>query len=344
MNAYNILKIFLVTILVVACSDTKTQSKWEPDLLNEATDSIGYSLFVDSIEYINLETNDSCLIGRIEDMAISENRLFVFDKRQQTIWIFDRDGKYINKIYKKGNGPGEYSQMYQFEYDPKNNQIVILSSWEQKLLFYTPEGEYLKSIELGIKAQDFKICPQGGFILSRAGIADITAGIYYQPASIKEAKLLVGRQSNHLVSINTFWELCSYGDIICFMAPNFNNTVYRYENQKLSIEYPFQMKPDLKHEYKENVSLQHFDDFLRTIYLEGEKWIYAGYWSSVDDTRAILYSKEEGKYWIGKSMINDLDDKGTGSKTSASENNMFVSYIDNENPDENPVISILYLK
>ena len=104
------------------------------------------------------------------------------------------------------------------------------------------------------------------------------------------------------------------------------------------------MKPDLKHDYKETVSLQRFEDFIRTFYLEGEKWIYAGYWSSVDDTRAFLYSKEKGEYWIGKFMVNDLDDKGTGTTTSFSDNNMFVTYMNNDNPDENPVIGILHLK
>lgn len=339
-----LINLLFAILLVISCTGTKTPSKWEPDLLNEAVDSIGYSLFIDSIEYINLETNDSCLIKKISDMAVSENHLFVFDQSQQTIWIFDREGRYLNKIYKKGNGPGEYSQMYQFEYDPKDNQIVVLSSYQQKLLFYTLEGDYIKTVDLGIRAQDFKICPDGGLILSKAGIDDITAGIYYQPDSTKEVRQLVGRQSNHLVYMNYDWELCSYGDIICFMAPNFNNGVYHYKNQQLSLEYPFRMKPDLKHEYKETVSLQYFEDFIRTFYLEGENWIYATYWSSVDDARAFLYSKEKDKYWIGKDIVNDLDDKGTGAKISFSDNNMFVTYINNDDTDENPVIGILHLK
>lgn len=338
------LNILLLSVFIISCTETKTTPRWEPDLRNEVVDSIGYSLFVDSIEYVHLETNDSCLIRSITDMAVSNNRLFVFDEPQQTIWVFDCEGRFVNKICKKGNGPDEYSQIYQFEYDQRNNQIVILSSWQRKLLFYTPEGDYLKTIDLNLKMTDFKICPQGGFILSNAGIDKTTAGIYYVNAQGQEEKLLVGRQSNHLVYITNSWELCSYGDIVCFMAPNFNNEVYHYENQQLSLEYPFRMKPELKHDYKKTVSLQYFEDFIRTFYLEGEKWIYATYWSSVDDARAFLYSKEKGEYWIGKSMVNDLDDKGIGAKISFSDNNMFVTYMNNDDTDENPVIGILHLK
>lgn len=104
MKGYNVLNLLFVILFIMSCTETKTISKWEPDLLSEAVDSIGYSLFVDSIEYINLETNDSCLIKKIDDLAIDENHLFVFDKPQQTIWIFDREGRYLNKIYKKGSG------------------------------------------------------------------------------------------------------------------------------------------------------------------------------------------------------------------------------------------------
>ena len=43
-------------------------------------------------------------------------------------------------------------------------------------------------------------------------------------------------------------------------------------------------------------------------------------------------------------MVNDLDDKGTGSTISFSDNNMFVTYMNNDNPDENPVMGILHLK
>ena len=39
------------------------------------------------------------------------------------------------------------------------------------------------------------------------------------------------------------------------MSPNFDNTVYHYENQELLMEYPFNMKPELKHDYMETVSL-----------------------------------------------------------------------------------------
>ena len=95
MRVCKVLNMLLFAVLIISCTEIKTTSKWEPNLQNEAVDSIGYSLFVDSIEYVYLETNDSCLIRSITDIVVSNNRLFVFDEPQQTIWVFDREGKYI---------------------------------------------------------------------------------------------------------------------------------------------------------------------------------------------------------------------------------------------------------
>lgn len=341
-----IVYLLLACAFSISCSKGKVQKQKDltVDLMGDVKDSIGYSLFVDSIEYVNLEVTDSCLIGEITDMAISRDRMFIFDVQQQTIWIFDRDGKYLNRISRKGEGPGEYAYISQFEYDDRKNHIGVLSRGQQALLFYTPEGEYVKTVKLEMKPDDFKVCSQGGFILSNSGLDEPTAGIYYVNNSGQEMECLVKRKSNHLVYTTFEWELCFYGDMICFMAPTFDNTVYHFDNRKLSVEYSISMKPDLKHDYNETVSSQHLEDFIRTTYLEGERWIWSTYWSSIDGLRIFIYSKATDDYWIGKTIVNDFDGSGIGRKTSATGDNSFVTWEENENPNGNPIIHILHLK
>lgn len=343
MKKHTILYLLLIAFLHISCSEDNEGKGWQPDLLSEAVDSLGYSLLVDSIEYISLQTTDSCLIGEITDLVMSDDRIFIFDKRTQTIWIFSREGKYLNKIFKKGNGQGEYTHIVQFEYDERNDQVVVLS-WGHRLIFYSTAGEYLKTVELSFTPSDFKIAPLGGFILSQAGLDTPEAGIYYVNDEGKDEQFLVKRKNNHMVSVHWDWELCSYGNTICFMAPCFDNEVYHYDNHQLEMKYPFRMKPALKQDYPETVSLQFFEDFVRTGYLEGAKWIWATYWSSVHDLRVFIYAKESKKYWIGKSFVNDMDNIKDAFKTSATDDNTFVFWIENEDPDENPIIQLLYLK
>ena len=139
--------------------------------------------------------------------------------------------------------------------------------------------------------------------------------------------------------------MLSYKDTIIFISPNFENNIYHFYNNQLELKYPFTFHPLLKHTYKEDVSKQYLEDFLRTLYLENEKWIFIIVWSSVNDIRNFLYSKEKNQYWIGKSIENDIDGVHRSGLTTATENNQFVFICeDKENPDNNPSLQVLHLK
>ena len=62
-----------------SCSTRNSETEFVVDLDNITIDTIHYSLFVDSITYIPLETNDSCLIGSVTDMIVSDNGILILD-------------------------------------------------------------------------------------------------------------------------------------------------------------------------------------------------------------------------------------------------------------------------
>lgn len=336
--------LLLLLFCFFACSEKKSTGDKYPDLLNEAVDTFGYSQFVDSIKYIPLETTSACLIGDITDARITSEGIFILDRQMQTVWIFTSQGEYVDNIFKKGSGPGEYMNLHQFEYDEQKHQIVLLDMWNHALLFYTIKGEYVRSVELDVKAIDFKIVPSGGFVVSQAGADTEDAGVYYVDDSGKMIRKLVGRSGKHLIYLDSNWELCSTSDYISFMSPNFSNMVYHFHGRNLNVEYAFQMKPDLKNESDANISLEHLEDFIRTEFIEGDRWIYATYWSSVHGTRYFLYSKKTNEYWIGKYLKNDLDGIQCSGKTSISQENVFAFWCVEEEKELNPVIQVLYLK
>lgn len=334
----------LTCLLLCACSGKVAQRQAIVIDLMDAKDSIPYSVFVDSIETIPLETTDSCLIGGIQDIVVTNDRFFVFDQKMQTIWAFDRQGRFINRIGKRGNGPGEYVRISQIEYDTKKQMIVLLI-WN-RLVYYTPDGRYVKSEELPMGVNDFKLLPDGGLILSKIGETGDDAGVYYVDSTKHICRKLVSRKPNHRVPMNTYWELCSFEDTICFMAPNFDNSVYHYYEDSCTLTYPFVIKPSLHQNYEQTdiVSMQHFEDFIRTVYVESRNWIIACYWSTKHDLRIMLFNKIKNSFFIGKSMTNDVNYRDWGGWTSACNHNQLVTFDNSYNSDENPIIQILYLK
>ena len=114
------------------------------------------SEFLDTTYYkiLPLQTEKKCLISsNIKKIFLVNDTLYIFDKVQNALLIFDMNGKYINKILNIGDGPDAYTQMSDVSVD--SSGIVILDSWGRKTLFYDLKGNYKYMLPLvNISAQE----------------------------------------------------------------------------------------------------------------------------------------------------------------------------------------------
>ena len=339
-----IIHLLYIVLLVTSCQKAPRIQGFSPDLLTETTETLNYSTFVDSIQYIHLETTDDCLIGKITDAIFTTNYILILDEQKQTIWIFNQNGKFLNKISRKGNGPEEYYYLYKLEFDKKNNQIAALDLWNHSILYYDLNGLFIRKVKFEMVISDFKIIPQGGYIISNAGESKPEAGIYLTDKNGKIIQNLIKKKPEHMLSYTAQKELYSFGDTISIITPNFENEIYHFINNKMILVYPFTFYPLLKNTYKEDISKQYLEDFIRNVHIEGPQWIFSIYWCAKHDIRNFLYSKEKKQYWIGNSLVNDIDGIKSNGKTSIVENNLFVFWCYSEEPDENPILQVLHLK
>jgi len=90
-----------------------------------------HSVFLDTIigirKFVQLETNENCLISHIDELLFISDRIIVADKmKEEKAFLFSPDGKFITQIGGKGNGPNEYLSIGDIAIDKENEQIVIL--------------------------------------------------------------------------------------------------------------------------------------------------------------------------------------------------------------------------
>ena len=106
--------------------------------------------FAKSIQYITLETNNNCLIGKeskIESIRATEKDIFIIE--WNTIYRFSRkDGKFLNQIGKMGAGPKEFACKRSVFINEKKQEIFLHDIMKYKILVYSFDGIFKKEIDI----------------------------------------------------------------------------------------------------------------------------------------------------------------------------------------------------
>jgi hypothetical protein len=99
----------------------------------------------ESIEYIPIETNSELKLGKIfYDRIFYENGIFYLMERNQSTILFDKQGRYLNKISKPGRGPRDVAMSLDVDVDLSTGNIVLME--KQRILEYSTSGELVKTL------------------------------------------------------------------------------------------------------------------------------------------------------------------------------------------------------
>ena len=109
-----------------------------------------YSTLYKSVKIIPLETNKSCLIGSIEQIQVIDNYILIMDASiAKSLYVFDREGRFIRKIGGFGQGPGEYASIFDFTIDRENKTVYIRDGQFPRILNYDlATGKFIQTITL----------------------------------------------------------------------------------------------------------------------------------------------------------------------------------------------------
>jgi len=97
---------------------------------------------------IPLETTPESLIGNIRRISVFKTNYYILDRQTNSVLIFNPEGKFLNKIQRLGNRPGEYQGLMDFTIDEEKNQIILYSHKPMKLLVYDLSGNFISEERL----------------------------------------------------------------------------------------------------------------------------------------------------------------------------------------------------
>lgn len=92
-----------------------------------------------------LETTQESLITNIDKLLTLNEKYYIMDWKAKSIFVFDKDGKFISRLSREGGAPGEYRELRDFDIDQDGN-LHILDY--RRILVYDPNFNFIKHINL----------------------------------------------------------------------------------------------------------------------------------------------------------------------------------------------------
>jgi len=154
MKIYICITSIIILVFLVGCNKNGG-GNFEEGLLMEklpkiniAKKDINFIDRVDSIEIIELETNNNCVIGNISKIILYENRYYIYDVLTNSVMCFDINGRYLFHIGKHGNGPIEYNKIKDININEEAGYIEMYDRPNKIILCYDFNGNYVKKINI----------------------------------------------------------------------------------------------------------------------------------------------------------------------------------------------------
>ena len=270
-----------------------------------------------SVELIPLETSHDVLIAYISKLIIHENKYYTLDKKQDIIHVFDETGKFLFKIDKKGQGPGEYNFIEDFIINPFSGNLELLEAYGTVYIFDL-SGNFIEKKR--VEYDDFKV-------VHFLAAADKHTHVFY--AKYQPEKIIYFNLDEEKLLHKEFEEdreLCGYSLLSLYTFHNewfffrpVHPVVYNIGKERLEPVFQFDFgeytregrKVTFSEEAKKNVSKNIEEMFAQTSYVirkvrHNNNYVFAFIsWKSWDSKTNVIYDKSTRK----SKFILDFDEK-----------------------------------
>lgn len=256
--------ILLFSFLLFSCGPKKEP---ESDMHLSASlveSSTSFKDLFAEVRIVPLETNEECFIKYIDKVVHNDGLLYLLDSRLPAVYVFDENGVFQRNIGKVGQGPGEYTLIYDLLVDDSSKTVELLSPFGS-IYSYTLEGDFLNK----------KILPD--HVPNYHRMAYLSPDVLLTKSSVRgeenclslisrdSMELLSGYWEEHMI-INMFIEMYEYGGSVFFFS-GLHHEVYQVTEEGLSLAYVWDFGDKASRIEQYSFSTDYVNDF-NTEYLE----------------------------------------------------------------------------
>ena len=285
---------FFTSLFTISCSNSDAQGPTNIDATK--WDKNPDSHFA-SQRIIPLETRDDILMGDIKSIRVYDDTYFILDSRN-TIFQFDKDGKYLSKISRQGRGHGEYLDIRTI--DVFADEVYVLSSFEKKICTYSFDGEFHR--EIGLDEPYFDMAVEDGYVLLYSDNCNNSHKNYVKISPDGEVMDSWDDFSKNTSFITGIKAMNKQGSTILYYKP-FDYRIFEYDGKASKQIAEFSFTNNQRYQKSDMEDIVEFNDMVRNTE-------YVRYFSAaakVADKLVITYRMYLDGYGIKDFMaINDL--------------------------------------
>ena len=145
----NFIVLLLLPAVFYSCKFSSKEKKQESCMikLNDTKQTVlTHEDVMEIKEWVALDSQDDAILGDISRIEAINGKYYLLDKViQKCVLVFDEQGKFLRKIGKVGQGPGEYAQIVDFTVH--KNTVTILSP-QSTIYQYDLQGTFLQSKQI----------------------------------------------------------------------------------------------------------------------------------------------------------------------------------------------------
>ena len=249
--------VILLTVIFYSCNQFEKSA--EADFSNVAqiiydtvnSQWINPEKIVERCNFIKLETDPKCLIGKVDKILFADSSIIIVDKSiAKSIFVFDMNGNFKNKVSRVGNASNEYLKIVDVFIGPES-EVYITDNSKRKLLSFALDGRFLSAKDNPISSFDMNYINDNRFALFSSFnlTADRNRKIEKTSYAIvdKDLKLIYTfgdepREKHPSFDLTRWRNIFRYGDKV-YCTLNFGNDIYELGADSVRAKYKLSITP-----------------------------------------------------------------------------------------------------
>lgn len=184
-----------------------------------------------SVSFLKLDGIDEELIKNQPRIKCDDSFLYVHGKQSPKIYLFDKTGKLIRIVNRKGEGPEQYKTVTDFFVC--KNKLFVYDNIQGVLLQYNAKGDYESKLALTTKG--YRIAEYNNqYIVYMGNQQDVEYSLWvFDKKGVLVKKYLKGMQTPKTYPVNSILSPMNPTDKGLIITYELDNTIYLYNDNKI---------------------------------------------------------------------------------------------------------------